>query len=366
MEVPEQAFVKYASSRTDEAGGNHRSKIAGTLPSDTVKNPKLSTYLALSNRSYKTEDPQCSTQTYDLIHTITIHTEQQSASYDDREKENKEEEDHPENINVNPSIPPNLSITFITEKVLKFNSFFESLGLVPPSSNTELICTKEEDDDVIYIEIVPKDDNSCKEGPEAGEQEVEYFDIFPTRSEIAYHNFDLVRIFDLVQSFDLVWSFDLGRSFNLVWSFNLLVCASVAQGGFCLFSLKDFPFVLVIDLLYFPLDVVEDALAQVMSLKVGGKIASNCTRVDDDGVEFYPKGGDNSTQDGDYILARTLQSMNLLTTLLFSHDCKMNIRCSSLAHSCERLLLKAKAEFSEQPTMHVDGPTSELNTPKEN
>ncbi|GKC68168.1 hypothetical protein Tco_1100766, partial [Tanacetum coccineum] len=71
-----------------------------------------------------------------------------------------------------------------------------------------------------------------------------------------------------------------------------------------------------------------------------------------------------ATQDGDCILARTLQSMNRLTTLLFSHDFEMNIRCSSLAYSCERLLLKAKAEFSEQPTMHVNGPASGLNTPR--
>ncbi|GJV51422.1 hypothetical protein Tco_1447163 [Tanacetum coccineum] len=73
--------------------------------------------------------------------------------------------------------------------VLKFNSFFESLGLFPLSSNTELICTKEEDGDVMFIEIVPKDDNSCMEEPEAGEQEVEYFDIFLTRSELTYHKF---------------------------------------------------------------------------------------------------------------------------------------------------------------------------------
>ncbi|GKF80844.1 hypothetical protein Tco_0239446, partial [Tanacetum coccineum] len=88
-----------------------------------------------------------------------------------------------------PPTPPDPSVTFIIEKVLKFNSFFESLGLVPPSSNTELICTKEEDGDVMFIEIVPKDDNSRKEEPEAGEQEVEYFDIFLTRSELAYHKY---------------------------------------------------------------------------------------------------------------------------------------------------------------------------------
>ncbi|GJW41921.1 hypothetical protein Tco_0070720 [Tanacetum coccineum] len=125
MEDPEQAFVEYASSRTDEAGGkwytfnpeqnnlgdtynpswkshpnlrridinfmasqdarlskfeadfvqttsemttkfktvlkgHHRSN-RGALPSDTVKNLKMSTSLVLSARSYPTEDPQCST-----------------------------------------------------------------------------------------------------------------------------------------------------------------------------------------------------------------------------------------------------------------------------------------------------------------
>ncbi|GJX37788.1 MAK10-like protein [Tanacetum coccineum] len=225
MEDPQQAFVEYASSRTDEAGGlvsnfmafqdarlskfeadfkQQQSemtnkidtvlkaitdRITGTLPSDTVKNPKLSTYPVLSACSYPTEDPQCSTQTHGSINVITIYTEQQSASYNDGEKENKEEGDNPENIHIYPPKPPDPSVTFITEKVFKFNSFFESLGLVPPSSNTELICTKGEDGDVMFIEIFPKDDNSRKEEPKAGEQEVEYFDVFPTRSELAYHKY---------------------------------------------------------------------------------------------------------------------------------------------------------------------------------
>ncbi|GKA01497.1 hypothetical protein Tco_0674162 [Tanacetum coccineum] len=164
-------------------------QIVGTLPSDTVKNPKLSTYPVLSASSYPTEDPQCSTQTHGSINAITIHTEQQSTSYDDGEKENKEEEDDPENIHVNPPTPPDPSVTFITDKVLKFNSLFESLRLVPSSSNTKLICTKEEDGDVMFIEIVPKNDNSHEEEPEAGEQKVDYFDMFPTRSELAYHKY---------------------------------------------------------------------------------------------------------------------------------------------------------------------------------
>ncbi|GJZ16387.1 hypothetical protein Tco_0552064 [Tanacetum coccineum] len=165
-------------------------RITGTLPNDTVKNSKLSTYPVLfALLSYITEDPQCSTQTHGSINAITIHTEQQSASYNNREKENKNEADNPKNIHVYPPTPPDLSVTFITKKVLKFNSFFESLGLVPPSSNTKLICTKEEDGDVMFIVIIPKDDNSRKEEPDAEGKEVEYFDIFPTRSELAYHKY---------------------------------------------------------------------------------------------------------------------------------------------------------------------------------
>ncbi|GJX07735.1 hypothetical protein Tco_0195667 [Tanacetum coccineum] len=66
--------------------------IEGALPTDTVKNPKLSAYLVLSARSYPTKDPQCSTQIHCSINAITIRPKQQSASYDDREKENEEEE----------------------------------------------------------------------------------------------------------------------------------------------------------------------------------------------------------------------------------------------------------------------------------
>ncbi|GKD66993.1 hypothetical protein Tco_1309101 [Tanacetum coccineum] len=94
MENPEQAFVEYTSSRTDEAGEGLVSefmasqnarlskyeadfkqqqsemtnkidivlkaiidRIAGTLPSDTVKNPKLGTHPVLSARSYPIIDP---------------------------------------------------------------------------------------------------------------------------------------------------------------------------------------------------------------------------------------------------------------------------------------------------------------------
>ncbi|GKE12154.1 MAK10-like protein [Tanacetum coccineum] len=109
MEDPEQAFIEYASSRTDEARGlvsnfmasqdarlskfeadfkQQQSemtnkidtvlkaitdRIAGALPSDTVKNPKLSTTPVLSARSYPKIDPQCSSHPSNLINAIKAH-----------------------------------------------------------------------------------------------------------------------------------------------------------------------------------------------------------------------------------------------------------------------------------------------------
>ncbi|GJZ03336.1 hypothetical protein Tco_0536611 [Tanacetum coccineum] len=132
-------------------------RIAGALPSDTVKNLKLSASLVLSARSYPNMDPQCSNHVQGSINAIKIHSEKQSGSYD---------ENSPKNIHVNPSTPLDLSVAFITEKILKFNSFFESLGLNDDSSKGE-----------------PEEDGSTTtEGVGA-----EYFDIFLTRSELAYH-----------------------------------------------------------------------------------------------------------------------------------------------------------------------------------
>nr|GEX06837.1 MAK10-like protein [Tanacetum cinerariifolium] len=165
-------------------------RIAGTLPSDTVKNPKLSTPPVLSARSYPTKDSQCSAHVHGSINAVTIIPKQQSDSHDDRIKEIKEEEkDNAKNIHVNPSTPPAPSVSFITEKVLKLNSFFESLGLVPQSSNTELVCTKGDEGDVTSIVIVQKNDDSRKKELEAREQEVEYFNMLPTRSEPTYHKY---------------------------------------------------------------------------------------------------------------------------------------------------------------------------------
>ncbi|GJV61369.1 MAK10-like protein [Tanacetum coccineum] len=140
-------------------------RIAGALPNDTVKNPKLSTSPVLSARSYPTKDLQCSTHIHGSINTITIHPKQQNDSHDNEPAESEEEEkDSPENTNTNPFASPDPSVSFITEKV-------------------------RDDGDVIFIEIVKKNDDSRKEKPEAGGLKVEYFDTFLTLSELAYHKY---------------------------------------------------------------------------------------------------------------------------------------------------------------------------------
>ncbi|GJY64842.1 DNA-directed DNA polymerase [Tanacetum coccineum] len=48
-------------------------QIAGTLPSDTVKNPKLGTHLVLSALSYPKMDPQCSSYQSTSINAIKAH-----------------------------------------------------------------------------------------------------------------------------------------------------------------------------------------------------------------------------------------------------------------------------------------------------
>ncbi|GJZ41773.1 MAK10-like protein [Tanacetum coccineum] len=129
MEDPEQAFVEYASSRTDEAG-------------------------VLSARSYPTEDPQCSTHIHSSINTITIHPKQPKESQVNK-PDVEQEEGNLGNINSNPQPDPLASIA--TKQIIQ-------------------------DDDE------PQNDGPNEgEGAATGELVVEYFDTFPTRDELTYH-----------------------------------------------------------------------------------------------------------------------------------------------------------------------------------
>ncbi|GKA80248.1 DNA-directed DNA polymerase [Tanacetum coccineum] len=55
-------------------------RIAGALPSDTVKKPKLSTTLVLSARSYPTIDPQCSSHPSTSINPMKAHFKEATIS----------------------------------------------------------------------------------------------------------------------------------------------------------------------------------------------------------------------------------------------------------------------------------------------
>ncbi|GKC80715.1 hypothetical protein Tco_1131489 [Tanacetum coccineum] len=197
MENPEQAFIKYANSVVPMKGrfpnlglvfefmasqdarlskfeadfkrqqGEMTNKIdtvlkaitdqiVGTLPSDTVKNPKLRTHLVSSAHSYPTQDPQSSTHIHSSINAITIHLKQPEES-----QVNEPDKSSLGNISSNPD--PLASIT--TKQVRKLNSMLESLGLVPQSSNTKFVYTKEEDGEVIFIEIIRDDDEPQNESP---------------------------------------------------------------------------------------------------------------------------------------------------------------------------------------------------------
>ncbi|GJZ98939.1 MAK10-like protein [Tanacetum coccineum] len=119
-------------------------QIAGTLPSDTVKNPKLGTHLVLSARSYPTKDPQFSTHIHRSINAITIHPKQHKEPQDNKPDVRQEEKGDLGNINSNPHPQPDPLASIATEQVRKLNSMLESLRLVPQSPNTKFVCTKEE------------------------------------------------------------------------------------------------------------------------------------------------------------------------------------------------------------------------------
>ncbi|GJV79857.1 MAK10-like protein [Tanacetum coccineum] len=141
-------------------------RIAGTLPSDTVKNPKLGTIPVLSARSYPTEDSQCSTHIHSSITAITIHPKQPEESQDNEPDVGQEEKGNLGNINPNPHSQPDPLASIAAEK---------------------------DDGEVMFIEIIRDDDEPQNESPNEGEgtttegSAVEYFDTFPARDELTYH-----------------------------------------------------------------------------------------------------------------------------------------------------------------------------------
>ncbi|GKB33685.1 hypothetical protein Tco_0873086 [Tanacetum coccineum] len=63
-------------------------------------------------------------------------------------KKSEEEEGNTENIKSPSQSDP--SISFITKRVRKLNSFLESSSLVPQSFDTKFVCTKGDDGDIMF------------------------------------------------------------------------------------------------------------------------------------------------------------------------------------------------------------------------
>ncbi|GJZ44018.1 hypothetical protein Tco_0591273 [Tanacetum coccineum] len=105
-------------------------KITGTLPSDTIKNPKLGTHPVSSARSYPITDLQCSTQIHSSINTITIQPKQPGKSRVDKPKI-EHEDGNPDDTNSNPQpqLDPFASIATEQVRIREFDA--RIAGLVP-------------------------------------------------------------------------------------------------------------------------------------------------------------------------------------------------------------------------------------------
>ncbi|GKC51949.1 hypothetical protein Tco_1074694, partial [Tanacetum coccineum] len=191
MEDPEQAFVEYASLRTDEA---REGLVSNSMASQDTRLSKFEADFKQQQSEMTNKiDIVLKAITDRIAGTLPNDTQPNEPQNDELEGEDREERSNLKNIDTTLPAPHDPSISFITEKVRKLNSFLESSGWVRQSSDTETVCTKEDDGEVMFIEIFRKNDDSRKEGPEdkgsatIEELKVEYFDTFLTRSELAYH-----------------------------------------------------------------------------------------------------------------------------------------------------------------------------------
>ncbi|GKC75484.1 hypothetical protein Tco_1126258, partial [Tanacetum coccineum] len=138
-------------------------RIAGTLPNNTVKNPKLCISPVLSARSYPTEEPLCSTHTHGSINTSTIHLKQQNDFHDSMDEEEKQErEGDLEDTNTIAYIEERIDTPLLERKDIatvgnlgsnKDNDRIEWLDVEEP---LDLVNTSEESVNESLIKEIPK------------------------------------------------------------------------------------------------------------------------------------------------------------------------------------------------------------------
>nr|GEV69836.1 MAK10-like protein [Tanacetum cinerariifolium] len=224
MENPEQAFVEYASSRTDEVGGKRytfkpeQNNLGDTYNPSWKSHPNLR-WRQPQNFQNNFSNPPNQFQPNGSIPNRPFNNHPRNfnnqsnikglvsefmASQDARRSKFKADFKRQQGEMTNKidavlkAITDQIAGTLPSDTVRKLNSMLESLGLVPQSSNTKFVCSKEGDDEVMFIEIIRDDDEPQNENPNVGEEETteepvaEYFDIFPTKDELAYHRLSLV------------------------------------------------------------------------------------------------------------------------------------------------------------------------------
>ncbi|GKB64884.1 hypothetical protein Tco_0921070 [Tanacetum coccineum] len=208
MKNPKQAFVDYASSRIDEAGGKwftfkpEQNNLGDTYNPSWKSHPNLrwrqpqnsqNNFLnpptrflpsgLFPNRSFN-NNPQSFNNQSNLEGLVSNFMASHVARLSKFEAGFKQQQSEMTNKintvlkaitnritgalpsdtvknpkqNVDPTSP-----VLSAQKVRKLNSFLKSSGLVPRSSDIKFVCTKEDDGDVMFIEIINNYDDSHEE-----------------------------------------------------------------------------------------------------------------------------------------------------------------------------------------------------------
>ncbi|GKD48834.1 MAK10-like protein, partial [Tanacetum coccineum] len=203
MKDPEQAFVEYASSRTDEAGGKwytfkpEQNNLGDTYNPSWKSHPNLrwrqpqnsqnnfsnppnrfQSNGPISNRSFN-NNPRSFNNQSNLEGLVSSFMASQDARLSKFEADFKQQQGEMTN-------KIDTVLKAITDRIA---GTLPSDTVKNPKLSTSPVSSARDDGNVMFIEIVKTNNDSNKEEPEVGEQEVEYFDIFPTRSELAYHKY---------------------------------------------------------------------------------------------------------------------------------------------------------------------------------
>ncbi|GJS17481.1 hypothetical protein Tco_0411953 [Tanacetum coccineum] len=222
MENPEQAFVEYASLRTDEVGGKwytfkpEQNNLGDTYNPSWRSHPNLRWRQpqnsqnnfsnppnrfqpngSIPNRPFNNR-PQNFNNQSNIEGLVSEFMASQDARLSKFEADFKQQQSEMTNKidNVLKAITDRIAGTLPSDTVKnpKLGTHPVSSAL-PQSSNTKFICSKEDDGEVMFIEIIRDDDEpqnedpNEEEGAKTEEPVVEYFNTFSTRNELTYHRY---------------------------------------------------------------------------------------------------------------------------------------------------------------------------------